>query len=96
MSESDVNDLRGVVQKYIGTCMCGYLVMCLDTFSSGWSRSCVFNYKVDKMFIPEYECVKSRVRKLSARKGQWNTVTETALIFIFFPRVQFLIEVWSL
>jgi hypothetical protein len=73
--------------------MCGYLVMCLDTFNSSWSRSCVFNYKVNNMFIPEYECVKSIVRNLAARKGQSNTVTETALIFIFFPRVQFLIEV---
>jgi hypothetical protein len=51
--------------------MCEYLVMCLDTFSSSWSRSCVFNYKVNNMFIPEYECVKSRVRNLAARK---NTV----------------------
>jgi hypothetical protein len=93
MSESDVIGLRGVAQKYTGTCMCGYLVICVDTFSSGWSRSCVFNYKVNKMFIPEYECVKSIVRNLAARKTQLNTVTETALIFIFFPRIQFLIEV---
>jgi hypothetical protein len=76
--------------------MCGYLVMCLVTFSSGWRRSRVFNYKVNKMFIPEYGCVKSIVRNVAARKTQLNTVTETALIFILFPRVQLLVEVCSL
>jgi hypothetical protein len=56
----------------------------------------VFNYKVNKMFIPEYGCLKSIVRNVAARKTQLNTVTETALIFILFPRVQLLVEVCSL